>query len=137
MILNFCIDAFMYLAKDSENVIAIHCKAGKGRSGLMACCFLLFIGACDGFEAIIKLYGSRRTNDQEGLTISSQIRYLSYFERMLRINKIHPFPRFVLDYLQYGSEVVEHHSNHTRRSLRFINLGPVKTNANIKIWVIF
>lgn len=34
-------DMKRYLNENKENVVVIHCKAGKGRSGTMACCLLL------------------------------------------------------------------------------------------------
>lgn len=34
-------DITAWLARDPENIAVIHCKAGKGRSGTMACCYLL------------------------------------------------------------------------------------------------
>lgn len=35
MMLEFSVDAVIYLAQHPENIIAIHCKAGKGRTGVM------------------------------------------------------------------------------------------------------
>ncbi|CAO1630936.1 unnamed protein product [Sympodiomycopsis kandeliae] len=34
-------DMTSWLAEDSRNVVVIHCKAGKGRSGTLACCYLM------------------------------------------------------------------------------------------------
>lgn len=49
-IFDFCIDAELYLnntnnhEKDAHPVIAVHCKAGKGRTGLVIACLMIFEG---------------------------------------------------------------------------------------------
>jgi hypothetical protein len=39
----FCADAAAWLAAHPHNVVAVHCKAGKGRTGIMICCLMLFL----------------------------------------------------------------------------------------------
>ncbi|KII65381.1 Phosphatidylinositol 3,4,5-trisphosphate 3-phosphatase and dual-specificity protein phosphatase PTEN [Thelohanellus kitauei] len=83
--LAFCQSVHNFLSIHPENIAIIHCKAGKGRSGLMACCYLLFSefksSACD----VIEYYAQKRTRDQQGVTIGSQRRYIHYFDLFLKL----------------------------------------------------
>ncbi len=38
---DFCEDAAAFLAKSTEHTIAIHCRGGKGRTGLLVCVLVL------------------------------------------------------------------------------------------------
>lgn len=42
--MNFCESAKAWLDLDENNVVALHCKAGKGRAGIMAACLLVRLG---------------------------------------------------------------------------------------------
>lgn len=70
-----------------DNIVAVHCKAGKGRTGLMIICYLLYCGLTTSATAARKFYDTSRTFDGKGLTIISQIRYVHYFEELLRRRK--------------------------------------------------
>eukprot|EP00042_Codosiga_hollandica_P026069 m.120576 g.120576 ORF g.120576 m.120576 type:complete len:726 (-) comp52085_c0_seq1:1050-3227(-) len=81
---DFCHDASKWLVSHPENVIAVHCKAGKGRTGLMMSCLLLHTGTCASAADALQLFGDIRTGDGEGVTLPSQRRYVGYYERIAR-----------------------------------------------------
>ena len=63
-----------WLKADPENIVAVHCKAGKGRTGLMIAAFLVYSGACSTTTDALRLFGDERTHNGKGVTIPSQMR---------------------------------------------------------------
>jgi protein tyrosine phosphatase len=51
--------------QQEDNVIAVHCKAGKGRTGMMICCWLIHSQACSTSREAIELFGKERTKDRK------------------------------------------------------------------------
>lgn len=99
-IATFCMDAALFLQRmeaytktahyrQSEDNsgkppgILVHCKAGKGRTGMMICALLLFINMFPSGQSSIAHYNGSRVRDGNGLTISSQKRYVKFFEGFL------------------------------------------------------
>ncbi|KAL2621268.1 hypothetical protein R1flu_001473 [Riccia fluitans] len=80
----FCQSAYDWLKGDLENVVVVHCKAGMARTGLMICCLLLYLKFFPTSEESINYYNQKRCVDGKGLVLPSQIRYVKYFERVLR-----------------------------------------------------
>eukprot|EP01120_Amphizonella_sp_Union-15-10_P013843 TRINITY_DN6529_c0_g1_i1.p1 TRINITY_DN6529_c0_g1~~TRINITY_DN6529_c0_g1_i1.p1 ORF type:complete len:683 (+),score=98.16 TRINITY_DN6529_c0_g1_i1:101-2149(+) len=83
MVLDFCLDIHAWLDKHPANVAVVHCKAGKGRTGTLICCYLLYSRLCRTSAHAIHYFGSKRTHDGQGVTIPSQQRYIRYFETSL------------------------------------------------------
>ncbi|KAL6572990.1 Phosphatidylinositol 3,4,5-trisphosphate 3-phosphatase and protein-tyrosine-phosphatase pten2a [Orobanche hederae] len=79
----FCQSAYLWLKEDILNVVVVHCKAGKARTGLMICSLLLFLKFFPSAEECINYYNQQRCVDGKGLILPSQIRYVKYFERIL------------------------------------------------------
>ncbi|KAI8072797.1 protein-tyrosine phosphatase-like protein [Gongronella butleri] len=76
----FCTDAARWLDADNENIVVVHCKAGKGRTGLMIAVLLLYTNVASTADDAMRIYGSQRTIDGRGITVPSQARYIRYFE---------------------------------------------------------
>ena len=101
LILDFCIDLCLYLTSNPNGVAAIHCKAGKGRTGVMIVCYLLFSGLCQTSEEALNHYASQRTLNNKGVTIPSQIRYIKYFEAFLSANYEKPYLKCIPKIIKY------------------------------------
>jgi len=85
MIEKFCLDVSDFLKSHPQNVVAVHCKAGKGRTGLMISSYLLhskqFAQAADA----LKYFGEQRTKNGKGVTIPSQKRFVHYYQECLQL----------------------------------------------------
>ena len=84
LIIEFCEDAKKYLDEDENNIVAIHCKAGKGRTGTFICCLMLYLHIFETADECLAYYGLMRAGDGKGVTIPSQNRYVHYFEDIVK-----------------------------------------------------
>tara|TARA_B100000795_G_scaffold263857_1_gene243573 strand:- start:199 stop:1668 length:1470 start_codon:yes stop_codon:yes gene_type:complete len=84
-IVGFCRRLQAILDGDPDHVVAVHCKAGKGRTGVMICSYLLWCGLpeCGGdAQAAIALFRARRTTDGDACVQPSQCRYVHLFNEL-------------------------------------------------------
>eukprot|EP01103_Thecamoeba_quadrilineata_P019257 TRINITY_DN7711_c0_g1_i1.p1 TRINITY_DN7711_c0_g1~~TRINITY_DN7711_c0_g1_i1.p1 ORF type:complete len:793 (+),score=141.93 TRINITY_DN7711_c0_g1_i1:36-2414(+) len=84
LIEEFCQNVEAWLSSHEENIVAIHCKAGKGRTGVMICSWLLYNKMWNDADEVLKFYAAMRTFNMKGVTIPSQIRYIKYFNQSKR-----------------------------------------------------
>ncbi|KAI3824080.1 hypothetical protein L1987_05528 [Smallanthus sonchifolius] len=77
----FCESVHSWLSSDPKNIVVIHCMAGKGRTGLMVCSYLVYTGMLA--EEALQVYADKRTTNNLGVTIPSQRRYVGYWQKSL------------------------------------------------------
>ena len=153
LILEFCIDICLFLMRNPKAVTAIHCKAGKGRTGVMICSYLIFSGLCEKSEKAFRYYARIRTKNVTGVTIASQKRYIKYFETFLQANFCKPYifmiPKILRNHFSHlmiekGRLNVKNilHSFQSEKSyfissnvfkLKGVKLGPFYKSKKIKI----
>ena len=79
-----------FLKRNPQNIVAIHCKAGKGRTGVMISTYLLHsqysfknekgeLCTLNTVKDALLYYGINRTSNGKGVTCASQLRYVHYY----------------------------------------------------------
>lgn len=88
--------------KDARGRVAVvHCKAGKGRSGTISCSYLISEEGWTPEEAMQRFTDRRmRPNFGNGITIPSQLRWITYVDRWTNHGK---------QYVERPVEIVEVH----------------------------
>ncbi|KAG6618707.1 Phosphatidylinositol-3,4,5-trisphosphate 3-phosphatase [Phytophthora cinnamomi] len=84
MMIPFCLDVHAWLQADPENVVAVHCKAGKGRTGVMLCAYMLYTRMWRSAHGALEYFAAARSMKLQGVTIISQQRFIGYFAEMCR-----------------------------------------------------
>ncbi|XP_007666743.1 phosphatidylinositol 3,4,5-trisphosphate 3-phosphatase TPTE2-like isoform X4 [Ornithorhynchus anatinus] len=84
-ILKFTASVRDWMQLDKQNIIVVHCKGGKGRTGTMVCIWLIASNQFTSAQDSLKYFAERRTDKgsgskYQGVETPSQSRYVGYFE---------------------------------------------------------
>ncbi|XP_059000871.1 phosphatidylinositol 3,4,5-trisphosphate 3-phosphatase TPTE2-like [Mustela lutreola] len=87
-----------WMSQDDKNIVVIHCKGGKGRTGTMICAYLIASGIFTTAEESLFYFGERRTDKStsskfQGVETPSQSRYVGYFADVKNIYNMTLPPR--------------------------------------------
>lgn len=98
-LLSYTANVKEWMSADPKNIIAIHCKGGKGRTGTMVCTWLIDSDQFESAQDSLEYFGERRTDKShsskfQGVETPSQSRYVGYYEIMkTKFNRQLPVPK--------------------------------------------
>ena len=131
MLFHLCLDALLFLCQDPENMTSIHCKAGKGRTGMVIACYMVFMEGVPDADKAVEQFNFRRTNDMRGgLKIPSQIRYVHYFHHFLKQTFNRPFKRILGAYIRNPLMFDQFLNPSQLLKLTSISLGPFASDPD-------
>ncbi|KAI0111510.1 phosphatases II [Daldinia grandis] len=115
--------------KKGGRVAVVHCKAGKGRSGTMACSYLIAECGWTPEQALARFTERRmRPKFGAGVTIPSQLRWIGYVDRWTKGGK---------KYVDRELEIVEIHVWGLRSGVKLAVEGYVDGGKKIKVFHTF
>jgi phosphatidylinositol-3,4,5-trisphosphate 3-phosphatase/dual-specificity protein phosphatase PTEN len=85
-----CLSMDQWLSQDPENIIVTNCRAGKGRTGTLICCYMIFCGRFSDYTEAANYYKIKRFSQGGGVTQPSQLRYIQYFAQVMQENIKYP-----------------------------------------------
>ena len=83
----FCNDAMNYIKANSDNVIVVTSKEGKGRAGTFISCLLLKMKMVVNAKDAMTYFAAMRSRNNKGIVVPSQKRYVCYYDYLIH-NKV-------------------------------------------------
>uniref|UniRef100_A0A6B2KZ32 Phosphatidylinositol-3,4,5-trisphosphate 3-phosphatase n=1 Tax=Arcella intermedia TaxID=1963864 RepID=A0A6B2KZ32_9EUKA len=74
----------VWLSADEKKVVAVHCLAGRSRTGTIICGYFLLVGLFRSSSEVISFFNVKRSKEGKNVVLPSQVRYVNYFEQTVR-----------------------------------------------------
>ena len=117
------------LEKPVGRVVVVHCKAGKGRSGSVACSYLVSEEGWKVNDALARFTERRmRSGFGAGVSIPSQLRWIGYVDRWANHQKL---------YVERQIEILEVHAWGLRDGVKVAIEGFIDEGKIIKTFHVF
>ena len=79
----------LFNIESKQNIVAVHCNHGKGRTGTAIITFFLLIGYAHSASRGLKFYNYHRfSKETYGVDQPCQVRYLNYIEKLIQAPSI-------------------------------------------------
>ena len=115
--------------QNGKRAVVVHCKAGKGRSGTIACSYLISEEGWKSEDALKRFTARRmRVGFGEGVSIPSQLRWVKYTDRWTKTGKL---------YIERQVEILEVHVWGLRDGVKVAVEGYVDQGQTIKTFHVF
>ncbi|CAI7602176.1 unnamed protein product [Penicillium glandicola] len=115
---------------ENERVAVVHCKAGKGRSGTIACAYLISQEGWKKEDALQRFTDRRmRVGFGNGVSIPSQLRYVGYIDKWTN--------KMAKQYIERPVEILEVHIWGLRDGVKVAVEGYVDEGKKIKCFHLF
>ena len=84
---------YKFLSTYDKNIVAIHCNAGKGRTGVAIASMLIYCHYIQNSDAALQYYSYMRFGLIRGVSHPCQLRTVQYFEQLVERKVKHPIAK--------------------------------------------